>query len=77
MSRKTRYDILVTGGAGYIGTTLVELLLQREHKVTVYDSFRFGAGIVIFIVSVSRMTDIKLYQNLSTHIHFRHETEQF
>jgi len=50
MSRKTRYDILVTGGAGYIGTTLVELLLQREHKVTVYDSFRFGAAGLFHLV---------------------------
>jgi len=31
-------NILVTGGAGYIGGTLTRLLLSRGHAVTVYDN---------------------------------------
>ena len=34
--------ILITGGAGYIGTILVPMLLERGHHVTVLDTFKSG-----------------------------------
>ena len=35
------YNILITGGAGYLGSTMVPDLLQLGHRVTVLDSFMY------------------------------------
>ena len=39
-------NILVVGGAGYVGTSLVDLLLEKNYKVTVYDLFIYGNHLI-------------------------------
>ena len=38
-------NVCVPGGAGYVGAVLVPKLLARGHRVTVLDTFQFGADV--------------------------------
>jgi nucleoside-diphosphate-sugar epimerase len=43
---QSSYDtehVVIFGGAGYIGCTLVTLLLDEGYRVTVFDNFQFGS----------------------------------
>lgn len=39
--------VLITGGAGYIGTVLTELLLKKGYKVTIYDNLMYDGSLLI------------------------------
>lgn len=39
--------ILITGGAGYVGTALIPQLLAKNYKVVVYDNLMFGGDAIL------------------------------
>jgi len=48
--------VLVTGGAGYIGSVLVRLLLDSGRSVRVLDSLRFGGESIVGLLNDPRVT---------------------
>lgn len=54
--------ILVTGGAGYIGSHTVLSLIQKGYEVCVFDSLEHGHKQVLDIISEITGTQVKFYQ---------------
>lgn len=62
-------NILVTGGAGYIGSILTENLLNQGHKVTVVDDFRYNETSLNHLVKYRNLhiinSDVRDFENYS------------
>ena len=47
-------NVLITGGAGYIGSILARILLQRGFRVRVVDNLLFGGESIIELLNDER-----------------------
>jgi len=59
VSKRKSKNILVTGGAGYIGVHLVKILLDDGYNVTILDNFTFGKDSILDIKNHPNLTIIE------------------
>lgn len=56
---KGKENILITGGAGYVGSVMVEHFLKRRSAVTVLDDFRYGQNSLLHLCHYKSLRIVK------------------
>jgi nucleoside-diphosphate-sugar epimerase len=53
------WNVLVTGGAGYVGSALIPKLLEAGHRVTVLDLYLYGEDLFAEYRDTGRLIEVK------------------
>jgi len=53
------WNVLVTGGAGYVGSVLVPRLLEAGHAITVLDLYLYGEDVLAGVRDNPRLREVK------------------
>src|SRR6202035_3919836 len=53
------WNVLVTGGAGYVGSALIPKLLERGHRVRVLDLYLYGDDVLAAVKGHRDLEEIK------------------
>ena len=65
-------NILITGGAGYVGSTLISVLLEKNYNVVVYDCLNHGGDSIIPFIGKKNFTfikgDVRDFNNLKKYV---------
>lgn len=59
MAMTKTWNVLVTGGAGYVGSVLVPRLLEAGHAVTVLDLYMYGDDVLAGVRGHPQLREIK------------------
>jgi nucleoside-diphosphate-sugar epimerase len=59
MKQREKFTVLVTGGAGYVGSVLVPKLLADGHTVRVLDTYWFGTDVLAGVKGHPNLTEIR------------------
>ena len=71
-------NILVTGGAGYIGSHIIEILIKRKKKIFIVDNLTTGHKLLINkkakffkidILKTDKLKDLIINNNIDSIIH--------
>jgi nucleoside-diphosphate-sugar epimerase len=64
--------VLITGGCGYLGSTMVPMLLAQGYDVTVYDIFRWGISSLLPVMDNENLHivkgDVTNHENLRPYV---------